>query len=99
MQYKDETERPDKLGAIVYAAMFTVYIGAIVLLAILGVSYVYFFAVIVAGLPVSGVTLSILQGSNWLKQQTKRDNESESALVRVDPSEFHNEDGQPVLRL
>lgn len=99
MQYRDETETPDKLGAIVYAAMFTVYIGAIVLLAIIGVPYVYFFAVIVAGLPVSGVTLSLLQGSNWLKQQTKKEYDAATVLERVDPSEFRNNDGQPVIRL
>lgn len=97
--YKDELDQPDKLGAIVYAAMFTVYIAALVVLAIIGVHFAYFLAILIAGIPVSGVTLSLLQGFNWLKQQNSTVPVEESTATATFNPEYTNESGLPVIRM
>lgn len=99
MQYREETDKPDKIGAIVYAVMFAVYISAMVTLSIVGVPYIYFFAILIAGIPVSGVTLSLLQGASWLKTQNNKHAESVNTDAVDDNSEYTDAAGRPVIRL
>lgn len=56
------SDRAKFYGAVAYAIMFAAYLTSLTILSILGVSLWYFFAILVIGFPVSGVTLSLLQG-------------------------------------
>lgn len=65
----DEDSGSDqRLGAVMYSVMFAAYLLTLAILALCGVSYIYFFAVLLAGFPVSGVYLSMVQGIQMRKQ-------------------------------
>ena len=96
MQYKDESTRPDRLGSIIYLLMFAVYVTAMVVLALNGIGLLYFFTIALLGFPVSGVSLSLLQGSLWLKKQNSGEKAATDTVAR---SEYVNEAGYPVIKL
>jgi small neutral amino acid transporter SnatA (MarC family) len=57
-----------QVGAVVYSIMFAGYLVTLAVLAILGVNFIYFFAILLAGFPVSGIYLSMVQGIRMRKQ-------------------------------
>ncbi len=82
------------LGAVTYAVMFAAYLFVITILALCGVSFIYFFAVLIAGFPVSGVYLTALQGMQMRRQNLARMQEEQKEPVRT-----KNDQGYDVIEL
>lgn len=96
MEYEEESETNtnQSLGAVTYAVMFAAYLFVITVLALCGVDFIYFFAVLIAGFPVSGVYLSALQGMRMRRQNLARTQED-----RKEPVRTKNDQGYDIIEL
>jgi small neutral amino acid transporter SnatA (MarC family) len=96
MEYEDEnnSKSDSTLGAVTYSIMFAAYLLAITILALCGVNFIYFFAVLLAGFPVSGVYLSMLQGMRMRRENLARIQEEQKEPVRT-----KNDAGYDIIEL
>lgn len=77
--------------------MFAAYLIALTVLAILSVNFIYFFAVLLAGFPVSGLYLSAVTGL-----KARRERIADEVQYNPEPGrlvETTNDQGLPILKI
>lgn len=83
-------------GAIMYAVMFAAYLFILAVLAICSVNFIYFFAILLAGFPVSGIYLSMVKGIQARKQALAEIHAEQS---KPEPVRTTNAQGYDVIEL